>query len=122
MTGIVNDKLEARLLVTMAGGKSARRLIEALSDTGFTDHLTLPVDTIELLQLVWRSQIEIVLADGSTTFADVYAARIEWHGRPRRIRLIRADGVPLLEMKLLADSDLNMRVQPGGVVQVTEIA
>lgn len=56
---------------------------EAVVDTGFTDHLTLPPGIIRSLTLPWRGFVEVELADGNTAALGVYDARVFWHDLSR---------------------------------------
>jgi predicted aspartyl protease len=55
-----------------------------------------------------------VLADGSAVETRVHRARVVWHGRERRVRVLATEGGPLVGMGLLRSSRLAMDVVPGG--------
>ena len=62
ITGKVNATAdESRISLVVRGPHGRRRRIEAVVDTGYTGHLTLPPDLIELLQLQWHSVGDAVL-------------------------------------------------------------
>lgn len=72
------------------------RSLEALIDTGFTGHLTLPPDIVEELGLQLRGAAEVILADGSVETLPIYRIRLIWHGQERAIRAYAAPGDPLV--------------------------
>jgi predicted aspartyl protease len=92
--GAVNDDLEAtiRLVVRRPGGTSLA--IDAIIDTGFTGHLTLPSAIIAALGLPWRRRGRAQLADGSTHVFNVYEAQIDWDGTTRSVIVDAADVDP----------------------------
>jgi hypothetical protein len=60
-----------RVEVLSAGGTSSLQ-VEAVVDTGFTGHLTLPSATVEALGLPIIGSAESILADGSLVMSDRY--------------------------------------------------
>lgn len=93
----------------------------AVLDTGFTGHLTLPVETVGSLALPELGSEVLVLADGSTEIASVHRATVEWHGRGRTVPALAVGGEPLLGMAMLAGSRLTMDATPGGDVLIAEL-
>jgi predicted aspartyl protease len=61
----VNDEHEAVIQIVVIGPKGQRRQIEAVVDTGFNGHLSLPASLIKKLGLPWRRRAIAELADGS---------------------------------------------------------
>jgi clan AA aspartic protease len=102
ISGPVNAKTEAtvRLVVRDANGQA--HAIEFVIDTGFSGDLTLPLALVTTLGLVWLGRQWAVLADGSSHTFDNYEAIIEWDERPRTLRVLATDAVPLLGMNALA--------------------
>lgn len=94
--------------------------IEAVIDTGFTGHLTLPAGVVNALALPELGSEELVLADGSTEISSVHRATVEWHGRNRPIPALAIGGDPLIGMALLAGSRFEMEAVPGGEVVIEE--
>lgn len=120
MRGAVTaDGREAVLNVEVLSPASAPSLqIEAVVDTGFTGHLTLPTATVEALELPIVGSAESILADGSLVLEDVCLARVLWHGGERPVRVLVADATPLLGMALLRGSELRIEVVDGGEVVI----
>jgi len=123
MRGAVgSDGREARLGVeVLSPAGSPPLLVEAVVDTGFTGHLTLPPAAVEALVMPIVGSAESVLADGSVVLEDVCAARVIWHGRERPVRVLVADATPLLGMALLGGSELRVECVGGGEVAVEEL-
>lgn len=123
MRGAVTvDGREAVLAVEVLSPSGAPPLpVEAVVDTGFTGHLTLPPATVEALGLPIVGSAESVLADGSLVMEDVCLARVLWHGEERPARVLVADATPLLGMALLRGSELRVECVGGGEVAVEEL-
>ena len=119
MTGTVSADGEPLIAVRVTGPTGVTAAAVALVDTGFTDHLTLPAAVIAALGLECVSQGTAVLADGSLTEFDVFAAWVDWHGESKLVSVHEAEIEPLVGMKLLADSELWMDCRPGGAVEIT---
>jgi hypothetical protein len=60
----------------------------------------------------------LLLADGTETLFDVYEASIQWDGQSRQIRVDEVQGAPLMGMALLEGSELRMKIQIGGTVEI----
>lgn len=120
MRGAVTaDGREVVLNVEVLSPSSAPSLqIEAVVDTGFTGHLTLPTATVEALELPIVGSAESILADGSLVLEDVCLARVLWHGGERPVRVLVADATPLLGMALPRGSELRIEAVDGGEVVI----
>lgn len=84
VSGIVTAEREALVRLVVLGpedpGTSAE--IEAVLDTGFTGHLTLPPEVIGELGLPLLGSRNSVLADGGRVALDVHRARVLYLGLP----------------------------------------
>lgn len=119
MNGAVTADDEALLTVTVMNSSESQPItVEAVVDTGFTGHLTLPPETVERLALPIIGSAESVLADGRTVIEDVCLARVVWHGTPQPVRVLVAAATPLLGMSLLRGSELRIEARPGGAVVI----
>ena len=94
--------------------------IKAVIDTGFTGHLTLPLEMVSSMSLPELGSEEMVLADGRTEIASVHRVTVEWHGRGQTIPALAVGDDPLLGMALLAGSRLQVDAVPGGAVVIEE--
>jgi predicted aspartyl protease len=104
---VVADGNEALLTVEVLSqvGASSHR-VEAVVDTGFSGHLTLPSTTVETLCLPIIESAESVLADGSLVMEDVCLSRVLWHGG---------------DMALMRGSALRVECVGGGEVSVERL-
>lgn len=123
MRGAVTaDGREAILGVDVLSPTDAPSLrVDAVVDTGFTGHLTLPAGTVEALELPIVGSAESILADGSLVLEDVCLARVLWHGGERPVRVLVADATPLLGMSLLRGSELRIEAVDGGEVEIRRL-
>lgn len=103
-----------------ANGNSSVQF-EAVVDTGFTGHLTLPPAAVETLGLPIIGSAESILADGSLVMEDVCMARVLWHNGERPVRVLVADATPLLGMALLRGSELRVECVSDGEVAVEKL-
>jgi clan AA aspartic protease len=117
----VSPGREAIIGVRVRGPSGVTLDLDAVVDTGFTGSVTLPNATVAALGLVRRTGGAAVLADGSPTQFDVYAAEIEWHSTWRPVLVSAVGNEVLLGMRLLAGHELRIVVIPGGVVEVTAL-
>ena len=114
ISGSVNTFREAVVRLALRSSQGQEQAIEAVIDTGFNGHLTLPPALIEELGFPFLRIARAVLGDGSAVVFDVHEALILWNGRPRRIPVDAADTDPLLGMGLLYGHELNLQVIEGG--------
>ena len=119
---VVADGGEALLSVDVLSQAGASPLrVEAVVDTGFTGHLTLPNAIVGALGLPIIGNAESILADGSLVVEDVCLARVLWHGGERSVRVLVADATPLLGMALMRGSELRVECVGGGEVSVERL-
>jgi clan AA aspartic protease len=118
ITGTVSAQLQALIQVTIQGPSGQRQDVETVIDTGFTGALTLPRAIIATLGLVWRSQANATLANGSVVTFDLYDAVVIWDGMMRKIVVCAADANSLLGMKLLEGHALRADIKVGGMVTI----
>jgi len=119
---VANDGSEALLSVEVLSQVWASSLrVEAVVDTGFTGHLTLPSATVEALGLPIIGSAESILTDGRLVMEDVCLARVLWHGGERAVRVLVADARPLLGMALMRGSELRVECAGGGEVSVERL-
>lgn len=121
--GIVNIYLEPSIPLTALYLNSEGESINFTIDTGFTEEIALPPDIIEQLDLPQeKDDVVLTLADGTDRALTVHTGWVEWHGQIREVDVISADTTPLLGMKMLSGSNLNVDATPGGAVIITELA
>ncbi len=121
MTGEVEASGDAVIAVNVRGPGGTTIEARAVIDTGFNDYLTLPLTTIEYLQLIAMEEVRYSLADGSETLTRVFAGEIEWFGEWRPILVVAMEATPLLGMAALRGSSLRIDVVDGGRVEIRPI-
>jgi clan AA aspartic protease len=122
ITGSVNASGEAVLSLEVLNDSGERgTLVTAVVDTGFTGFLTLPQGIVNSLSLPLLGSAPATLADGSTVTLEVYEALVLWHGLPRPVECLLAEGAPLIGMTLLRSSALRIQVVEGGAVEIEEL-
>ena len=104
--------------VFVYGQSNTRARVQAVVDTGFTQHLTLPVGAITTSNLEFAFKEMLTMANDN----DVYTASIDWGGRKRQVEIHATEGDPLIGMAMLRDHDLHVRVVPEGPVSIAPIA
>ena len=92
--------------------------VECVVDTGFVGELTLPVAAVAALGLPPVREISANLADDSAIVATVHRVTILWHGEERAVEVLAMGKNPLLGMRLLDDSEMNIQFADGGLVSL----
>lgn len=119
--GTVNENCEATIRLTLLSITGEEHEIEAIIDTGFTGHLTLPVALIDRLALSWQNRAQALLADGSLHVFDAYIGTVLWNGKDRTVEVDAADTDPLVGMGLLRGHGLRVDVVENGTVKIEEL-
>jgi clan AA aspartic protease len=120
IAGIVNDR-NALVTVKLCTRTRSNVPIEFLIDTGFTDQICLPPETVTLLGLRFKYAINVNLADGSEVTLPVHEAVIIWHGAEQRVRVLATGIRPLLGTALLEDCELMVHFKEGGKVKISQL-
>ena len=113
--------LEPRIEVDIAGRDGVFKTLSVVVDTGFTGWLTLPLDLIRELGLLYQGNRDVRLADGQVLSIDLYAALIAWDGQilPRLVH--QSDSTPLIGMYLMTGYHLAVEVREGGAVTLSAL-
>ena len=119
--GFVHNR-EAIVQLAVMGDQQKKQGIRAIIDTGFTGSLTLPPSMIADLELIWFTQQEGFLGDGSRRTFDVYRGAVIWDGQLRVIEINASDTAPLVGMALLEGFELRVQAYEGGSVAILPIA
>ena len=118
ITGHVTTHLEARIEVFIEDDHGHNYAIDVAIDTGYAGYLSLPRTLIASLGLPWIHKRNVILADGTCTYLDVFSGGVIWDGQSRRIDIDAVDVSPLVGMKMLAGHEVCMRVVNGGPVWI----
>jgi clan AA aspartic protease len=119
--GVVTSRHEAVVLLRVRGPAGKESDVGVIVDSGFTSSLTLPMAMVTALGLVRQSGSSAVLADGSVSQFDIYAAEIAWDGNWRSVLVSAIGNEPLLGMGLMAGHKLMVDVVPGGSVEISPL-
>ena len=118
--GILSERLEPLVVLEISNGDGRFQPVEALLDTGFSGHLTLPTDAVERLGLKHARYTSMTLANGQRIQMSIRKGSLKWFGQVREIEIIASDGQTLLGMNLLAGCKIAIRAHPGGEVLIEE--
>ncbi|MDB9516368.1 clan AA aspartic protease [Roseofilum reptotaenium CS-1145] len=92
--------------------------IQFVVDTGFTDELCLPLEAVALLNLPFKYDMQVNLADNSQVMLPVHKAMILWDGEEREVRVLATGRRPLVETALLGDYELAIQFIEGVLVTI----
>lgn len=118
MKGKVNAGREAVVRIRVLGRGKSRRTVNAVVDTGYTGSLSLPPRTVRSLGMRLLGKRRAELADGRVVTFDVFAGSVIWNGRTVALEIDESPCDPLIGMKLLEGSELNIRVKENGAVSI----
>ncbi len=117
-TGVVNDRLEAIISLSVQGPTGETRSFDAVLDTGFGGFLTLPASLIAELKLPFVGMGRATLGDGSEVTFPFYDVPVLWDGGLRYGLVEAAETTPLLGMAMLDGHNLHVEVRVGGRVTI----
>ena len=119
--GRVDALRQARVQLEIESGDGRFESIDTVVDTGFNGHLTLPPQVIAGLRLVPDVPADVELATGTQEIVNVWRGRVLWRDRLRTVWVLEANGIPLLGMELLEDSQLTMQARINGDVIIERL-
>ena len=119
--GALNERLEPMVAVEISNGDGQYQPVNALMDTGFSQHLTLPPDTVERLGLKRVDRIPMTLADDRDIQVSVHEGFVKWLGQILQISVIAIDGPSMLGMSMLAKCKVTFNAQEGSELLIEEI-
>jgi clan AA aspartic protease len=120
ISGIVDD---GHVIITIPFRISNRAdfPIEFVIDTGFTDELCLPSEAVALLNLPFKHDMRVNLADNSRVILPLHKAIILWNGEERETRVFATGRRPLVGTALLDEHELVIQFTEGGLVTIDEL-
>ena len=95
--------------------------IECVVDTGFTGELCLPPNAVAALELPFRYELQVRLADDSALLLRVHNAIIVWSGVARDIDVLATGKRPLIGTALLDGFELLSQFRENGLVTIAEL-
>lgn len=119
ISGIVTDR-HAIVSLTFILVNGATFPIEFVIDTGFTDHLCLPPEAVNVLRLPFLYNLPANLADNSSVFLPVHQGTVFWDGVERDVRVLATGRRPLMGTALLSEQELVIQFTEGGLVTIDE--
>lgn len=120
ISGIVDDG-HAIITIPFRIPNRADFPIEFVIDTGFTDELCLPPEAVALLNLPFKHDMRVNLADNSRVILPVHKAIILWNGEEREARVFATGRRPLIGTALLGEHELVIQFTEGGLVTIDKL-
>lgn len=118
ITGYMNARDEAIVVLTLSNEEGETADIECVIDTGFTEYLALSHRVIRELGLRQAGEEEVALADGSATVLALYTVGVLWNEEERTVTAYAVDGNCLIGMKQLRGSLLTLEIIRDGLVSI----
>ena len=121
VTGTVNSVLEGIVSLPIQHAHGQWHDVDAVVDSAFTRSLTLTPALIRSLGLLRSSRIQLILADGTITWFDVFEATVIWNSRHQTIEVEASDVFPLIGTRMMAGYQLRIDFVVGGAVAIEEL-
>lgn len=118
IAGHINANRELVMPIRLLDANQHVHRLEAVVDTGFEGDLSLPPDRIRDLGLRFVQHIDMVVATGRTFRVNSYYGIAIWRGERRPIRILEAEGRPLIGVNLLWGSLLTAEMTDNGAVTI----
>ena len=119
--GHISQDLDLIVPVYVLDQNGYAHRLEAAVDTGFTGELSLPAHRINDLGLVPRAPLEFTLANAVTESFDTYHGSMLWHGSRVEVRVVAAEGTPLIGVGLLRDNLLTAAIAYNGAITISPL-
>ncbi len=94
---------------------------EAVVDTGFNGHLTLPPHLIQEFGPPLIREVDMVVATDMTVRVNSYDCVVLWQNQRLRIPAMEAEGAPLIGIGLLWGSLLTAEITDNGEVAISPL-
>lgn len=121
ITGRINQGRELVVRVEVSDRYGQILPVACVVDTGFTNELTLPPAVIRRLDLEPANPVSLIAANDEILRLDTYRGTVLWQGRRRPVRIIEAEGAPLLGIGLLWGSLLTAAITDNGEVTISPL-
>ena len=119
--GRVDALRQARVQVEVERIDGQFEPIEAIVDTGFNGHLSLPPEVIGRMNVDPDKPTDVDLAAGEQATLNVWLGNILWHDSIRPVLIFESSGPPLLGMELMEDSQLTVQPRINGPVLIERL-
>lgn len=121
ITGAVNADLEAHIPLFISPAPGPAQMIDAVIDTGFSEHLALGADLVASLELPFLCMQAMMHPDGTVRALSVHTGVVVWDGQPRIVEVIATEASAVVGMKMLAGNELCLRAVAGGLVWIDTV-
>ena len=121
IAGSINSNRELVMPIRVLDANQHAHRVEAVVDTGFEGYLSLSPDWISDLGLRFVQHIDMVVATGRIFQVNSYHGIVIWRGQRRPIRILEAEGRPLIGINLLWNSLLTAEITDNGTVNITPL-
>lgn len=118
ITGEFTEDNQIIVKLSLFGTTERPAEIEAILDTGFSDHLIVAFTIVRQLGLVEVDTVQAVMADGRTVGFSVCDVVLEWDGDERTVPAFVGNGNALLGMAMLRGSLGTFEFFPGGLTTI----
>ena len=118
ITGSISWDGDLIALVRVLDANGHVHRFEVVVDTGFGGALSLLPNQIRDLGLLASLPVDMVLATGSNVRVNSYEGTVLWRGERRPIRILEAEGTPLIGINLMWDSLLTAEITENGAVTI----
>lgn len=118
MSGSVSEDADLIIPVRVLDANGHVHRFEAIVDTGFRGDLSLLPHQIQDLGLPPSLPIDMILATGLEVLVNSYEGTVLWRGERRPIRILEAEGDPLVGTALLWGSLLIAEMTDHGAVTI----
>jgi clan AA aspartic protease len=116
--GQVNLRIEAIISVFVHDIEGQTITETAVIDTGFSGYLTLPLVTIDALQLPLIETRPYSLGNNQSVDFDLYGAILVWDEQERDVLVLASEAHPLIGMSMLKGFRVTIDAVDGGEVRI----
>ena len=121
ITGRINQDRELIAPIRVLDANGYVHRFEAVIDTGFDEELSLPSNLVAPLGMPYSEPSEMVVATGRIFNVTAYEGIAIWRGERRPIRIIEAEGDPLIGIGLLWGSLITAEIIDNGEVTISPL-
>ena len=118
IVGSINEDRDLIIPIRVLDTNGHIHRFEVVVDTGFRGDLSLLPHQIQDLGLSPSLPIEMILATGLEVVVSSYEGTVLWRGERRPVRILEAEGTPLIGTALLWGSLLTAEMTDNGVVTI----
>ena len=122
IAGRVNQDQELAITVPVLDSDEQAHALECIVDTGFAGHLALPNSVILRLDLGPPETAAVIAANQTRFNLNAYHGIVLWQGRRQAVRIIEAEGTPLIGIGLLWGSLLTAAITDNGAVTISPLS